>query len=174
MTRFLFDTAVFLYARGREHEYRAPCRELVRLCQHGSLTGEASVELVQEYAHVLRRRGLDGAVVRDEALAVGSLCLLHDFGAPELRTALGLVATSTGLGIRDAVHAATALRRGIGVIVSPDRAFDGVGGLDRVDPLDAARLLATGPPAPREADRRPGAHIAPGPRIAPGRSASDR
>lgn len=152
MTRFLFDTAVFLYARGREHAYRAPCRELVHLCEDGSLAGEASVELVQEYAHVLRRRGLDGATIREESLAVASLCLVHDFGAPELRLALGLVATTLGLGVRDAVHAATALRRGIGLIVSPDKAFDAVSGLERVDPHDAAQRLVAGPPAPR----RPG------------------
>lgn len=152
MTRFLFDTAVFLYARGREHDYRAPCRELVGLCEDGSLAGEASVELVREYAHVLRRRGLEGTMIRDESLAVASLCLLHDFGAPELRLALSLVATTPGLGVRDGVHAATALRRGIGTIVSPDTAFDAVHGLDRVDPHDAVTRLVAVPPA----RRRPG------------------
>lgn len=141
MTRFLFDTAVFLYARGQEHEYRAPCRDLVQRCANGTLAGEASVELVQEFAHVLRRRGLAGAAVRDESLAVASLCLIHDFGAPELHLALSLVATTPALGVRDAVHAATALRRGISVIVSPDKAFDAVSGLQRIDPHEAVARL---------------------------------
>lgn len=152
MSRFLFDTAVFLYARGREHPYREPCRDLVRLSAEGALAGEASVELVQEFAHVLRRRGLGGGTVRDESSAVGALCLLHEFGAPELRLALSLVATVPAIGVRDAVHAATALRRGIGVVVSPDRAFDAVPGVERVDPLVAAERLLGRPPEPR----RPG------------------
>lgn len=143
MTRFLFDTAVFVYARGAEHLYREPCRELLRHSRDGSLAGEASVELVQEFGHVLRRRGLDGSTVRDQALAAAALCRLHDFGQPELRLALSLVAGVPSLGLRDAVHAATALRHGIGVVVSPDKAFDGVAGLERLDPRDAlVRLLA--------------------------------
>ncbi len=50
------------------------------------------------------------------------------------------------------MHAATALRRGIGVIVSTDRAFDGVSGLERLDPRDAVSRLVTTAPA----TRRPG------------------
>lgn len=142
MTRFLCDTAVFVYARGTEHPFREPCRDLVRLAQQGLLRGEASVELVQEYAHILRRRGLDGVTVRDQSRDVAATCFLHDFTEADLRLALNLVATHPSLSMRDAVHAATALHRGIGVIVSPDRDFDGLPGLERVDPHDAVRRLA--------------------------------
>lgn len=31
--RFLYDTSVFVYARGAEHEYREPCRGLA--CRAG-------------------------------------------------------------------------------------------------------------------------------------------
>lgn len=145
--RFLYDTAIFVYARGAEHEHREPCRDLVRLAAEGVLAGEASVELIQEYAHILRRRGLGGTGVREQARDVAALCLLHDFGEDDLRLALNLVATHPALRVRDAVHAATALRRGISVIVSPDRDFDGIAGLERLDPHDAVRRLV---PSPRE------------------------
>lgn len=139
--RFLFDTSVFVYARGAEHQHREPCRDLVRLAAQGVLAGEASVELIQEYAHILRRRGLEGRRVREQARDVAALCSLHDFGEDDLRLALNLVATHPALRVRDAVHAATALRRGISVIVSPDRDFDGIAGLERLDPHDAVRRL---------------------------------
>lgn len=145
--RFLYDTSIFVYARGTDHEHREPCRDLVRLAAQGVLAGEASVELIQEYAHILRRRGLDGTQVREQARDVAALCLLHDVGEDDLRLALNLVATHPALRVRDAVHAATALRRGISVIVSPDRDFDGIAGLERLDPHDALRRLV---PAPRE------------------------
>jgi predicted nucleic acid-binding protein len=145
--RFLYDTAIFIYARGAEHEHREPCRDLVRLAAQGVLAGEASVELIQEYAHILRRRGLDGARARAQAQDVARLCVLHEFGEEDLRLALNLVATHPVLRIRDAVHAATALRRGISAIVSPDRDFDGITGLERLDPHDAVRRLV---PRPRE------------------------
>jgi len=38
------------------------------------------------------------------------------------------------------VHAATALTAGIEIIVSPDRAFDDIVELRRVDPLEATLL----------------------------------
>ncbi|MGH3754801.1 MAG: type II toxin-antitoxin system VapC family toxin [Pseudonocardiaceae bacterium] len=145
--RFLYDTSVFVYARGAEHEYREPCRAVVRLAGQGVLAGEASVELVQEYAHILRRRGLGGADVREQARDVAALCRLHDFAEEDLRLALNLVATHQKLRVRDAVHAATALRRGISIILSADQDFDDIAGLERLNPHDAVRRLVPGPRA---------------------------
>lgn len=139
--RFLYDTAIFVYARGAEHKHREPCRDLLQLTAQGLLAGEASVALIQEYAHILRRRGLDGPRVREQARDVTGLCLLHEFGEDDLRLALNLVAIHPALRVQDAVHVATALRRGISVIVSPDRDFDGITGLERLDPHDAVRRL---------------------------------
>jgi predicted nucleic acid-binding protein len=141
VTRFLYDTAVFVYARGAEHAYRAACRVLVARTQTGALVGEASVELVQEYAHILRRRGWVGPAVRQQSQDVAATCLLHDFTGDDLQLALNLVATHPSLSVRDGVHAATALRRGIPVIVSPDRGFDGIAGLERLDPNVAVQRL---------------------------------
>lgn len=143
MTRFLYDTSVFVYARGSEHEYREPCRAIVRLAERGLLAGEASVELVQEYAYLLRRRGVSGQQVWKQSRDVMSLATLHEFGEEDLQRALSLLATHPALGARDAVHAATALSRGIPVVVSADRAFDEVGGLERVDPRDVPTRLAS-------------------------------
>ena len=142
--RVLFDTAVFVYARGREHRYREPCRRLVGQVSQGRIVCEASVQLVQEYAHILRGRGIAPADVRDQARDVAALCRLHGFDQDDLRTALDLVARHPGLGIRDGVHAATALRRDIPVIVSTDRGFDGLAGLERVDPERALERLTGG------------------------------
>ncbi|MGQ0467239.1 MAG: type II toxin-antitoxin system VapC family toxin [Sporichthyaceae bacterium] len=140
--RFAFDTAVFVYARGTEHPYRQPCRDLVEAARTGRIRGEGSVEIVQEYAHILIRRGLDRATVRDDARDVAALFRNHEFGESDLAQALSLVEQHPELGMRDAVHAATAMRREIGLIVSPDRGFDAVDGLERLDPADAlARLL---------------------------------
>jgi uncharacterized protein len=140
--RFLFDTPIFVYARGREHPYREPCRQLVEQARQGHIMGEASVELVQEYAHILRRRGVAPTAVREQAKDVAALCRLHGFEEEDLRLALNLVAGNVALDVRDGVHAATALRRGISVIVSPYRGFDELPGLERVDPIDASQRLA--------------------------------
>lgn len=141
--RFAFDTAVFVYARGTEHPYRQPCRDLVDAARTGAIRGEGSVEIVQEYAHILLRRGLDRTAVRADARDVAALFRTHEFGEADLTRALELVEAHPELGMRDAVHAATAIRRDIELIVSPDRGFDAVPGLERLDPSVALpRLLA--------------------------------
>ncbi|HUF31907.1 MAG TPA: type II toxin-antitoxin system VapC family toxin [Acidimicrobiales bacterium] len=144
MRRFLYDTAVFVYALGTGHRYRAPCRRLVRLAGDGLLVGDASVELVQELAHVRSRRGGDRRQAMADAHAAADLCRLHAVEVADVRLALSLVAADDRLDVRDGIHAATALNRGIDTIVSPDRAFDAVVGLERIDPADAESVLLAG------------------------------
>jgi hypothetical protein len=142
--RAYVDTNVFLYAIGTEHGYREPCRELVRALGRGSLAGETSVETLQEISHHRRRRGDPAATER--ARAAAGLCrALHAVDAEIAFTALDLVDSHPELPSRDAVHAATALARGLRSVVTADADFDMVPGLERVDPLDrraVARLLA--------------------------------
>jgi predicted nucleic acid-binding protein len=97
---------------------------------------EASVEVVQEFAHVLVRRGVDRSSAVAQAREVSAQCLLHAFDEDVLARALALTVDDPSLGMRDAVHAATALHADIGRIVSADRVFEGVDRVERVDPLD--------------------------------------
>lgn len=143
MIRFLFDTAVFLYAVGADHPYREPCRRLVSLAAEGHLLGEASVELIQEFVHVRSRRQGDRQQAVREAADIALFCELHDLTETDLRRALRLFKSVATLDMRDAIHAATALNRGVDLIVSPDRGFDGVPGLTRIDPIEAEARLAS-------------------------------
>jgi predicted nucleic acid-binding protein len=136
-TRVLLDTAVFVYAVGVEHPHRAPSRALVRALAEQRMVGEASVELVQEFLHQRARRTGDRLDAVRRAEQVAALCSLHDVTPDDLRLALRLFGEHGELHARDAIHAATALNRGIGVIVSPDPAFDGVLGLRRL-PIEGA------------------------------------
>jgi predicted nucleic acid-binding protein len=56
--------------------------------------------------------------------------------------ALTLMDGRPRLGPADAIHVATALAHGIETVISADSDFDAVAGIERVDPLDAARLAA--------------------------------
>ena len=139
--RFLYDTAVFLYARGSDHPYRQPCRAIVEAGGRGELAGEASTELVQEYVYVRLRRGGLRRDVADEARAVLGLCRNHPVEPEDTLLALTLLVSHDALSPRDTLHAATALRRGIPAIVTPDRAFDHLDGLERLDPTVALERL---------------------------------
>lgn len=142
--RFLYDTAVFVYAMGAEHPYREPCREIVRRAARGELDGEASVELVQELVHVRSRATGERAEALRLGARVGELCRLHAVEPRDLPLVFTLLERHERLGPRDAVFAATALNRRISVVLSPDPDFDGIHGLDRVDPLDAGAVAALG------------------------------
>ena len=136
MTRFLYDTAVFVYAYGADHPYAMPCREIVDRAGDGDLRGEASANLVQELLHQRARRTGDRRRAAREAGAAAELCALHEVRPDDVVRALELFAGTERLDARDAVFAAVALNRGITTILSPDGAFDDVAGLVRVDPAD--------------------------------------
>lgn len=140
MRPFLFDTAVFLYAVGSEHPYREPCREILKLVEEGVLAGDASVELIQEFAHVRLRRTRDLARTVRQAHSVGRVCRVHDFRHRDLVLALEVWSRYAMDDLRDAVFVATALNRGIDVILSPDRDFDVVEEIERIDPADPAAV----------------------------------
>lgn len=140
--RWLMDTNIFLYARGGEHPYRDPCRVLLGQVRQARLQPTASVELVQEFLHVLLRRRIDRPTALEEAADVGRQCRLQAFDRDTLRLAMRLMRENERVGPRDAVHAATALSHDIPVVVSADRVFDHVDGLRRLDPTVAAAELA--------------------------------
>jgi predicted nucleic acid-binding protein len=135
--RFLFDTGVFLYALGGEHRYREPCQEILREMRSGRLAGEASIELIHEFAYVRQRRMQARAEVAHWARRIERSCPLHTVERTDIERALDLWCEHERLDMRDAIFAAQALNRGIDAILSPDRDFDGVPKIERIDPADA-------------------------------------
>jgi uncharacterized protein len=139
--RLLLDTSVLLYARGGEHPLRQPCQQLLQLVSAGRFLPECSAELVQEFAHVLLRRGLPPRTVARDARAVQTACRVHSFDEVVLDAALDLMARGGALGMRDAVHAATALVHELDAVVTTDRAFAAVPRLKVLTPAEACDAL---------------------------------
>jgi uncharacterized protein len=134
--RFLFDTSVFVYALGREHPYRDPCRAIMSKGERGLIAGEASIELIHEFAHVRARRGVARATAARDARDIAATSRLHPVDRADVERALALWLEHERLDMRDAIFAAQALNRGIDTILSADRGFDGIPGLERIDPAD--------------------------------------
>ena len=140
MTVFL-DTAVILYAAGAAHPMRQACRELIDGVVNGRLDATVSVEVVQEILHrfSLSDRWATGTAMAEAALDLFALVL--PITDQIMRRMPALFSEYEGLSARDLVHVATCLEVGIDVIVSPDRGFDQVEGLQRLDPADAPGAL---------------------------------
>lgn len=136
MRRFLYDTSIFIYAVGREHPYRDPCRAILTRAGAEELRGEASADLLQELAHQRFRRTGNRSEASDVARAAARVCKLHALEADDVQRGIGLFEEHAELDARDAVFAAVALNRGIDAILATDRAYDEVPGLERIDPAD--------------------------------------
>jgi uncharacterized protein len=140
--RFLFDTGVFIYALGSEHRYREPCRAILLEMRNGRLAGEASTELVHEFTYVRQRRVTIRTDAAESARDVARMCPLHTVDRADIDRALDLWCAHERLDMRDAIFAAQALNRDIDAILSPDRGFEGIPGLQRIDPADAAAVAS--------------------------------
>ena len=136
MTVFV-DTAVLMYAAGTEHPLREPCRRVLERVAAGELDAVISVEVVQEIVHRYRAIGrgdLAAGVARDAMdLFAPVLPVTHAV----VRRLAALLERYPALAARDLIHVATCEHEGIEAIVSPDRGFDAVAGLRRIDPSEA-------------------------------------
>jgi predicted nucleic acid-binding protein len=132
--RTFLDTNVFLHAAGRAHPLRDACARVLRSVADGSIDATVSSEVLQEIVYVLARRGrrADGTLLARHVAALFP-DLLPVTRADMLETC-ALVERHPGLSPRDAVHAATMVRNGITRIVSVDRAFERIPGIQRLSP----------------------------------------
>lgn len=129
----VLDTTVLVYAIGGEHPLREPGRGLIEAIADDRIEATTTVEVIQEFVHVrARRRGRSDAAERGREL-LRLLGPLLTPGETELAVGLQLFAEHEGLGMFDAVLAATAMAAGAVGLVSADRAFAGVRGLSYLD-----------------------------------------
>jgi predicted nucleic acid-binding protein len=119
----VLDTTVLVYAKGADHPFRDPCRELLAAIAERSVEATTTVEVIQEFVHVrARRRGrADGAALgRDYAELLSPLLPVT---REDLQRGLALYERSDRLGAFDAVLAAAATAAGARALVSADTAF---------------------------------------------------
>lgn len=137
MTTVFIDTAVVMYAAGADHELREPCQRILTRIADGELEAVISVEVVQEIFHrfMALRRPEHGASIAADTLDLFAPVLPVTHAV--MRRMPELVAVHPTLAARDLVHVATCLQEGITDIVSPERGFDMVTGIRRIDPANA-------------------------------------
>jgi predicted nucleic acid-binding protein len=113
---------------------------ILREVQDSRLAAEASVELIHEFAYVRLRQVGSRADAARSAHTVRRSCSLHVVEPRDVERALDLWGEHEQLDVRDAIFVAQALNRDIDAILSPDRDFEGIPGLQRIDPTDASAM----------------------------------
>lgn len=132
----LVDANVFMYAAGRKSPQRVPCRRFLDRVVGGEagLDARTDAEVLQEILHRYR-------VTDESAKGLALFDAVLDLGIPilpvteaGLRHARALVEQDARLSTRDAVHVGVMLEHGISRVLSYDRGFDGVAGIERLEP----------------------------------------
>ncbi len=130
----VLDTTVLVYALGRDHALRDPCRALIEAIADGRIEATTTPEVIQEFAHVRARR----TDRRDAAQTATDYAELLDplvtVQRQHLLAGITLFERHDALGAFDAVLCAVALEGGADAVVSADRAFAAVPGLRHVAP----------------------------------------
>ncbi len=139
MTLFI-DTAVIMYAAGGEHRLKQPCSEILTRVAGNELSGVISAEVIQEIAHRFVHAGQGARAAQLASHALDLFGPVIPIGQSVVARLPGLINRYPKLQARDLIHVATCLDEQIEAIVTPDRAFDAVAELQRIDPTDTAAL----------------------------------
>jgi len=132
------DVNVPMYAAGGAHPYREACVWVLTQVAEGQLQAAIDSEIIQE---ILYRYGelqrWDIAVT----LATNLLDLVptvYSVGLDDVHLAIELFEQYAPQGVkaRDLVHVAVMRRHGLTRVISADRHFDQVAGIERLDPED--------------------------------------
>ena len=127
------DTTVLVYVLGDLHEFRDPCRRLVKAIERDEVVATTTVEAIQEFAHVRSKRRTREYAVRLSEAYVAMLSPLLVVEEADLRNGLSLFREHRELGSLDAVLAAAA-QSIEAPLVSADSAFSVVDNLHHVVP----------------------------------------
>ncbi len=128
------DSNVFLYAAGDDHPLESPCASIVTRIATGEVAATTSTEVVQEILHVVARRGMRAEAIRLARNVIGLFDEILPVTGETMSLACEIAGRHAGMSIRDAVHAAAMAGSGLGRILSADRHFDEIPGIERLDP----------------------------------------
>lgn len=128
------DANIIMYALGKEHPFKAPCRKYLEKIKEGELLVVSNTEVLQEVLHrYFSIRMPDLAEAALEALK--AFCReIYPIRLSEIEKAYGLLKEFPSINARDAVHAATMLNNSIEKILSVDPHFDAIRCIKRISP----------------------------------------
>jgi predicted nucleic acid-binding protein len=126
------DSNVPMYLIGADHPLKDRARRLIEdaVVSGDVLSSSAEVlqELLHRYAVIGRREFIEPAFV-----ALSSLSdVIYSITAADVDRARRLLATTPRLSARDALHVAVMQAHDVGRIMSFDRGFDGIPGIERI------------------------------------------
>jgi predicted nucleic acid-binding protein len=133
----LLDTAVPMYAAGQPHSYRDACQWIMTQIAGGRLLAVTDTEVVQEILHRYGALGrhADACSMAQDLMTIVPQVLPVTVAVMHAAVTMFQQYGPQGVPARDAIHAAVMQNHGLAHIISPDRHFDLMAGVTRLDPL---------------------------------------
>jgi uncharacterized protein len=132
---YFLDSNVAIYAVGGEHPYRNACREILLKADRGEIELVVSVEILQEILHIYASRNETAKGIEVAERLLQTARHVWPVEEADIVRAMEIMRKHTGVGSRDAVHAAVMLNHDLTDILSADADFDRLGEIRRTDPL---------------------------------------
>jgi predicted nucleic acid-binding protein len=130
------DSNIIMYAVGAEHAYRSPCLDALDRIIRESLQAVVSSEVHQEILHRYLSMGLPDKA-REVSIKLETVIpTTLPVTLADIRRVRQLAERYPELRARDLIHAAVMLENGLTHILSTDRHFDRLTGIERIDPRD--------------------------------------
>ena len=126
------DSNVPMYLIGAEHPLRALARERVEEVVAAGEALCADAEVLQEILHRYTAIGRSEFIDPAFAVLLGVVDVVYPIEREDIERARRLMRTVTRLSARDALHVAVMQARDVGQILSFDRGFDGIPGIERI------------------------------------------
>jgi predicted nucleic acid-binding protein len=125
------DSNIPMYLVGAEHPNKEAARRLLERAILGQDHLVTDAEVLQEILHRYSAIGRRDAIAPACDTLLGIVETVHPIELDDVQRARALLDTPS-LQARDAIHIAVMQRRGIGRVMSFDRAFDQVPGITRL------------------------------------------
>lgn len=138
MNDFFLDTCIFMYAAGKEHRYKRPCVEILKMARDGPSTFHIDTELIQEILYRYYHLGMIESALELSWSVLDLLPVVHSVSLADVKLALFYHDKYKKLEIapRDFVHLAVMVNNGLDKIVTADKHFDKFEEVQRIDPID--------------------------------------
>ena len=145
MSRVVFiDANIPIYAAGRDHPYKEPCARIFRMIAENPARFVTSAEVLQELVHHYMRSGRWGL---GREVLKGFAELMHGRIEPvsvqDVLIAADLADGLQGVSARDLFHAAVMRRLETTRLISADRDFDQIDGIERLDPTSIEEWIGS-------------------------------
>jgi len=138
MNDYFLDTCIFMYAAGKEHRYKRPCVDILKMAREGLSTFHIDTELIQEILYRYYHLGMIDSALELSWSVLDLLPEVLSVSLADVKLALFYNKKYQKLGIppRDFIHLAVMLNNGIDKIVTADQHFNKFEEVQRIDPVD--------------------------------------